>query len=194
MFAGCDSGGAFSSLSLIERDGAGARWPCPEVCERPEWQPCGSEVHWMCTAPVFAVHHRCIQGAGKSLRVMLSPCVYFTLQSCAVASTRTCGQSLPFTLWGLLLVAELLRCINIWRIMFPMASFYSEFSNLLLHKKIKIESCRSWLITIFNITGRLCLQLSEGVGHGCVTFTGPSPPALHCFGVELGGVLLWSPG
>jgi hypothetical protein len=96
MIAACDSGGAFSSLSPIERDGAGARWPCPEVCERPERQPCGSEVHWVCTAPVFAVYHRCIQGAGKSLRVMLS------VRSSHVQwfQPEHVTRSLPFTLWG----------------------------------------------------------------------------------------------
>lgn len=51
----------------VERDGSGAGRARPQVRQGPEREPRGAEMHRVCAAPVPAVHHRRLQGAGEAL-------------------------------------------------------------------------------------------------------------------------------
>lgn len=51
----------------LERHCPWAWRPCAEVCERPEWEPCGTEVHWMCPASGSSVHYWCLPRTGGFL-------------------------------------------------------------------------------------------------------------------------------
>lgn len=59
----------FFNFFTSERHCPWAGWPCVEVCQGPEWQPCGAEVYWVCPAPGPTVHYWCLPGTGGFINI-----------------------------------------------------------------------------------------------------------------------------
>lgn len=102
------------ALSSVERDGSGAGRARAQVCQGPEREPRGAEVHRVCAASVPAVHHRCLQGTGEALP-----------SSCCLLGTAS--------VWLGLQLLGILSFSKLTRLMQPCESPETPWSHLCYH-------------------------------------------------------------
>jgi len=66
----------------LEWSGKGIRWTCVEVCQGSEWEPCGTEVYWVCWPILSSVYYWCFSSSGNYvfhviiIWVLCSACMY----------------------------------------------------------------------------------------------------------------------
>lgn len=64
----------------LEWSGKGIRWTCVEVCQGSEWEPCGTEVYWVCWPILSSVYYWCFSSSGKYVFHVTSACMFIFIK------------------------------------------------------------------------------------------------------------------